>query len=131
MLFRSQVPLCQTALDLLEMSRFLDPDSQYLFSKNGKHLSNMAMLLCAKRIDPSITVHGFRSTLRDWVSEESDHNPEVVEMALSHTIRNKVEAAYRRGKLLERRRLLMRDWESYCLTGQWRNEIELEEKTIA
>ena len=120
-----QVPLCQTALDLLEVARSLDPDSQYLFSKNRKHLSNMAMLMCAKRIDHSITVHGFRSTLRDWVSEESDHNPEVVEMALSHTIRNKVEAAYRRGKLLERRRLLMKDWESYCLTGHWSNAMPM------
>ena len=125
-----QVPLCQTALDLLTIAQSQDPDSDYLFSRNGKHLSNMAMLMCVKRIDPTITVHGFRSTMRDWVAEESDHSPEVAEMALAHTIQNKVEAAYRRGKLLERRRLLMKDWESYCLTGHWGNVIALPERKI-
>jgi hypothetical protein len=51
------------------------------------------------------------------VSEETDHSPEVAEMALAHTIGNKVEKAYRRGNLLERRRRLMQDWESYCTAG--------------
>ena len=59
-------------------------------------------------------MHGFRSAFRDWVSEETDHSGEVAEMALAHAIKNKVEAAYRRGKLLERRRTLMQDWENYC-----------------
>jgi integrase len=68
------------------------------------------------RINPRLTVHGFRSSFRDWVSEETDHSPEVAEMALAHTIGNKVEAAYRRGKLLERRRHLMCDWKDFCLS---------------
>ena len=109
-----QVPLCKRSLELLELAQYLDPNSEYLFSNNGKHLSNMAMLMAVRRLKPGLTVHGFRSTFRDWVSEETEHSPEVAEMALAHTIGNKVEAAYRRGKLLERRRRLMQDWEWYC-----------------
>jgi len=85
----------------------------------------MAMLMMARRIKTGLTVHGFRSTFRDWVSEETEHSPEVAEMALAHTISNKVEAAYRRGKLLDRRRVLMKDWETYCLTGTWGNVVKL------
>ena len=72
----------------------------------------MTMLL--RKMRPNITVHGFRSAFRDWVSEETNHSPEVAEKALAHTIRNQVEAAYRRGDLLERRRILMQDWQNYC-----------------
>jgi len=112
-----QVPLCQRSLDLLLVAQSQDPDSKYLFSRNGKPLSNMAMLMMVRRMQAGLTVHGFRSTFRDWVSEETDHSPEVAEMALAHTIGNKVEKAYRRGNLLERRRRLMQDWESYCMVG--------------
>ena len=112
-----QVPLCQRSLDLLLVAQSQDPDSKYLFSRNGKPLSNMAMLMMVRRMQAGLTVHGFRSTFRDWVSEETDHSPEVAEMALAHTIGNKVEKAYRRGNLLERRRLLMQDWEYYCLSA--------------
>ena len=75
------------------------------------------MLMKVRRLKKGLTVHGFRSTFRDWVSEETEHSPEVAEMALAHTIANKVEAAYRRGKLLERRRFLLADWETYCLSA--------------
>lgn len=121
-----QVPLCQRSLDLLEISQDLDPGSEFLFSRNGRHLSNMAMLSLMKRLNPGLTVHGFRSTFRDWVSEETDHSPEVAEMALAHTIGNKVEAAYRRGNLLERRRRLMQDWEDFC-----QSRLESQKKLIA
>jgi len=84
------------------------------------------MLMMVRRMKNGLTVHGFRSTFRDWVSEETEHSPEVAEMALAHAIGNKVEAAYRRGKLLERRRRLMTDWESYCLTGVCGNVIHLK-----
>jgi integrase len=120
-----QVPLTQRALDILTIAKSMDPESEYCFSRNKKPLSNMAMLMKVRRMNPEITVHGFRSTFRDWVAEETDHSPEVAEMALAHTIGNKVEAAYRRGKLLERRRRLMRDWESFCLTGKWGNILQL------
>ena len=110
-----QVPLCKRSIEILETAKSLDHDSVYLFSKNGKNLSNMAMLMMLRRIRTGLTVHGFRSSFRDWVSEETEHSPEVAEMALAHSIGNKVEKAYRRGKLLERRRSLMQDWESFCL----------------
>jgi hypothetical protein len=110
-----QVPLCQRSLDLVLIAEVMDSGSKYLFSRNGKPLSNMAMLMMVRRIQAGLTVHGFRSTFRDWVSEETDHSSEVAEMALAHTIGNKVEKAYRRGNLLERRRRLMQDWEDFCL----------------
>lgn len=109
-----QVPLCQRSLDLMLIAQSLDPDSQYLFSRGSKPLSSMAMLMMVRRMQAGLTVHGFRSSFRDWVSEETDHSPEVAEMALAHTIGNKVEQAYRRGNLLERRRRLMQDWAGYC-----------------
>ena len=113
-----RVPLGQRSLELLEIAKSLDPDSDYLFSRKGKPLSNMAMSMLLRRLGYSVTVHGFRSTFRDWVAEETTHSPEVAEKALAHTIASKVESAYRRGELLEPRRRLMADWECYCLTGQ-------------
>ena len=61
-----------------------------------------------------MTVHGFRSSFRDWVSEETNYSSEVAEMALAHKIVSKVEAAYRRGKLLERRKQLLIEWANFC-----------------
>lgn len=109
-----RVPLCQRSRDILQIAKTMDPESKFLFSKNGKKLSNMAMTMLLRKMRPNITVHGFRSAFRDWVSEETNHSPEVAEKALAHTIRNQVEAAYRRGDLLERRRILMQDWQNYC-----------------
>jgi hypothetical protein len=62
-----------------------------------------------------ITTHGFRSTFRDWTAETTNATREVAEMALAHVIPSKVEAAYRRGDLLEKRRALMDDWGAYCI----------------
>jgi integrase len=95
----------------------MDPSSEFLFSKNGKPLYALKVLLKAKSLMSNITVHGFRSAFRDWVAEETTHSPEVAEMSLAHKILNKVEAAYRRGKLLERRRQLLTDWEEFCLSA--------------
>ena len=108
-----RVPLCHRSLELLAIAKAMDPDSIYLFSRNGKRLSNMAMPMMLRRLRIDATVHGFRSSFRDWVSEETNHPSEVAEMALAHAISNKVEAAYRRKDLLERRRLLLNDWENY------------------
>jgi integrase len=109
-----RVPLCKRSLEILEIARVMDPNSKYLFSKNGKRLSNMAMPMMIRRAKVDATVHGFRSTFRDWVSEETTHSSEVAEMALAHTITNTVERSYRRKDLLEKRRLLLNDWEDYC-----------------
>jgi integrase len=111
------VPLCAKSLAIIEMAQKFDEDGESIFSKNGKGISNMTMLKLIKSHQSHLTVHGFRSTFRDWVSEETTHSPEVAEMALAHSIQNKVEAAYRRGNLLQRRRQLLMDWETYCLSG--------------
>lgn len=116
-----QVPLCKRSLELLEISAHLDPQSEYFFSNKGKPLSNMAMLMMVRRLNIGITVHGFRSTFRDWVSEETEYSPELAEMALAHTIENKTEAAYRRGNLIERRKVLMKNWEAFCQDDNFQN----------
>lgn len=85
--------------------------------KQGTSLSNMAMLACLKRMNRNdLTVHGFRSSFRDWAAERTNVTREVAEQALAHTISDQVEAAYRRGDLFEKRRRLMGTWGSYCST---------------
>lgn len=84
----------------------------------GKSLSNMALLAVLRRMGrDDLTSHGFRSSFRDWAAEETQFAGEVVEMALAHTIANRVEAAYRRGDLLEKRRTLMNEWAAACAAG--------------
>lgn len=85
-------------------------------------LSENAMLFLIQRQPPKgmglpYTTHGFRSAFRDWCSEATDHPSEVAEMSLAHAIRDKTEAAYRRGALLEKRRRLMQDWADFCTSG--------------
>ena len=120
-----RVPLTGRSLEILAIARGMDGNSPYLFSRNGKPLSNMAMPMLLRRLNSNVTVHGFRSTFRDWVSEETSHSPEVAEMALAHTIKNKVEAAYRRKDLLERRRILMKDWLDFCNSERFNNVATL------
>jgi integrase len=113
-----RVPLCPRSLEILQIASAMDPDSKYLFSRKGKPLSGMAMTMIMRRLKLDATVHGFRSAFRDWASEETNHPSEVIEMALAHAIRNKVEAAYRRKDLLEKRRALLVDWEKHCTSTQ-------------
>jgi len=121
-----RVPLCQRSLDILAIAKAMDGESKYLFSVKGKKLTNMAMPMMLRRAKLDATVHGFRSSFRDWVSEETNHPSEVAEMALAHTITNTVERAYRRKDLLEKRRLLLSDWDSYCSCPISSNLIELK-----
>jgi integrase len=112
-----QVPLSIRCLEILRKAKQLAPHSPYIFSRGKNSLSNMAMLGLLKRMSRSdITVHGFRSSFRDWVAEETNHPSDVAEMALAHTVENKVIGAYKRGNLLDKRRRLMTDWENYCAT---------------
>jgi integrase len=81
----------------------------------GKPLSNMAFLMQLLRMwRRDITAHGFRSTFRDWCAEATNYPHELAEMALAHMASDKVEAAYRRGDMLEKRRQLMADWAAHC-----------------
>jgi integrase len=91
--------------------------SDFVFpgGKQERPLSPMAFLMLLRRLDRSdVTAHGFRSTFRDWAAERTDFPNEVVEMALAHTIGNKVEAAYRRGDLFDKRRQLAESWAAFC-----------------
>ena len=82
----------------------------------AKPLSNMAMTALLKRMERGdLTVHGFRSTFRDWAAEETSYPREVAEMALAHTLKDKTEAAYRRGDLFAKRAALMAGWAAFCL----------------
>jgi integrase len=88
----------------------------------------MAMGQLLKRMKRTdITVHGFRSTFRDWAAETTNYPNDVVEMSLAHVIKNKVEAAYRRGDLLEKRARLMAEWARYCASAapQVANEVAM------
>ena len=120
-----RVPLCGRSLEILKVAKSMDPGSIYLFSRNGKALSSMTMLMILRRMKLEVTTHGFRSAFRDWASEETNHPSEVIEMALAHAIRNKVEAAYRRRDLLDKRRVVLLDWECYCLQVSPSNLINL------
>ncbi len=110
-----QVPLGSRCMEILHQAKHLAPNSPYIFSRGQNPLSNMAMLELLKRMGrDEITVHGFRSSFRDWVAEETIHASDVAEMALAHTVENKVIGAYKRGNLLDKRRRLADDWADYC-----------------
>jgi hypothetical protein len=111
-----RVPLAPAAIAILKRARELDPNAAYIFGgrASDKPLSNMSLLMALRRMKLDITAHGFRSTFRDWASERTNFPNEVCELALAHTIKSKVEAAYRRGDLLEKRRELMATWASFA-----------------
>jgi len=124
-----RVPLSQEALGVLALVK--DQKQRYIFPgpKNGSYMSNNSMLALLKRMKRTdITVHGFRSTFRDWAAETTHHPSDVAEMALAHTLRDKTEAAYRRGDLFEKRKLLMNDWGSYCIPPSQANVISLPKR---
>jgi integrase len=111
-----RVPLGLGALSILQRMHALR-QNEFVFpgDRPGKPISNMAMLQLLERMGRGdITVHGFRSTFRDWAAERTSFPREVVEAALAHAVGDKVEAAYRRGDLFEKRRKLMSAWEVAC-----------------
>jgi len=111
-----RVPLSERAIALLRALP-TEKGNEHLFigSQAGSGLSNMSMTAVLRRMNRGdITVHGFRSTFRDWASETTNFPNHVVEMALAHVIENKAEAAYRRGDLLAKRRQLAEAWSKYC-----------------
>jgi integrase len=115
-----RIPLSESASAIVQhLSPFADPrmPSGFLFPgiNAGKPLSANAMRMVLVRMGRGdITVHGFRSTFRDWCAEQTSYPREVAEMALAHAVESKVEGAYRRGDLLEKRRRLMDDWARFC-----------------
>jgi integrase len=111
-----RVPLSRAAVSVLREMQARHQD-HFVFPGDcrGKPLSNMAMLMVLRRMGrDDLTAHGFRSTFRDWAAECTNFPREVAEAALAHVIGDKVEAAYRRGDLFEKRRRLMESWAAYC-----------------
>ncbi len=108
-----RVPLSTAAMALLGDGR--DPEAFIFGGAKGQGLSNMALLALLRRMGrDDLTAHGFRSTFRDWAAEQTNYPREAAEMALAHAVGDKVEAAYRRGDLFEKRRRLMDEWARYC-----------------
>ena len=110
------VPLTDRTLEILKKIQPISGKGELVFpsSQNWKKMMSDATLSAAvKRMGYKVTVHGFRSTFRDWASETRTYPNDVVEMALAHSNPNKTEAAYKRGKLLLKRKALMEDWDNY------------------
>ena len=110
-----RVPLAPRAVEIIRALHRSQSDYAFPGQREGTALSNMAMLQLLKRMGRvTLTVHGFRSTFRDWTAERTNFPREVCEMALAHTVSDQVEAAYRRGDLFEKRRRLMLEWSQHC-----------------
>ena len=109
-----RVPLCGRAVEILEAARELAGDSPLVFPmRSGRPIAASTLPKMLKYLGISAVPHGFRSSFRDWAAEKTDYPREVIEAALAHVVPNKVEAAYARSDLFERRRLLMDDWARY------------------
>jgi len=120
-----RVPLSKPALAILKrLYKHRAGEFVFMGAKPGRPLSNMALLMLLERLGRSdLTVHGFRSTFRDWCAESTNFPREVAEHALAHSLPDKVEAAYRRGDLFEKRRHLMAAWARYCGTTEPRGKV--------
>ncbi|MBU6444860.1 MAG: tyrosine-type recombinase/integrase [Alphaproteobacteria bacterium] len=137
-----RVPLSERAVEILEaqhkeaLERAGErekPLECFVFPgpKPNAPLSTMAMAMLLRRMRPGMTVHGFRSSFRDWASETTGFPHEVCEMALAHVIANKAEAAYRRGDLFEKRRKLMEAWARYCTIPKAEKVVPLRKQALA
>ena len=117
---RHRVPLCGRALEILEAAQALEEGAGPLVFTHGdgKPLHDSQLRRLLRELGIAAVPHGFRSTFRDWAGEETDHPREVIEAALAHVVRNRVEAAYTRSDLFERRQVLMDDWARYLAQGK-------------
>jgi integrase len=109
-----RVPLCDRAAEIIRSAKH---NHKFVFSgtKLDAQLSNMTMLaLLRGMVAKGFTVHGFRSAFMDWGHETTSCPKEMMDIALAHTVSDKVEAAYRRGDMFDKRRQLMADWQAYC-----------------
>ena len=109
------VPLTDAALAVLARVPAGAPADKIFPARNGQ-LSPNALLAALKRINPDVTVHGFRAAFKTWADEETDFPRDLVEVAMAHKVGNDVERSYQRGEKLEKRRKLMADWSAYCTT---------------
>ena len=109
-----RVPLCGRALEILDAARALGDGNPLVFPmRSGRPISASTLVKTLQNLRIAAVPHGFRSSFRDWAAEKTDHPREVIEAALAHVVQNKVEAAYARSDLFDRRRQLMDDWSAY------------------
>jgi integrase len=122
-----RVPLSDAAMAVLEgMEATREGDFVFPGGRAGRPLSNMAFLMLLRRIGRGdLTAHGFRSTFSDWCTECTNFPAEVREMALAHAVGDKVEAAYRRGDLFEKRRQVMDAWASFATAAPSGNVVAI------
>lgn len=109
-----RVPLPESALRILRAQPHLKDNELVFPSARGKQLSDMSMTAVMRRMEVDAVPHGFRSTFRDWARERTNYPRDLAEQALAHALDNKVEAAYRRGDALEKRRAMMQEWDDFC-----------------
>jgi integrase len=110
-----RVPLSDRATEILQS---LPRHSPFVFpSRSSAFAPNMMRRLLREKMGVEVTVHGFRSTFADWCAEQTDFSSEVREMALAHAVGDRVEAAYRRGDLFDKRRQLAEEWAGFCASG--------------
>lgn len=115
-----EVPLSDRAIEILNAQK-QRAMSNLVFEgeKGGKPISDTAMVKVFRAAGAGdATLHGLRSSFRDWAGDETDYPRDVAEAALAHVVRDKTEAAYRRGSALEKRRAMMQDWADYLATGK-------------
>ena len=114
-----RAPLTDRMLEILDLTadarEAMGTDLLFPGAKADRPMSGMSMTMLLRRLKVDVTVHGFRSSFRDWVGEETDFASEIAEAALAHVVGNATERAYRRGDALERRRRLMEAWAAYVL----------------
>jgi integrase len=112
-----RIPLPDRAMEIVAEAKKLADGADLLFQgrKRGRPLSQMALLMVMRRMKQEAVPHGFRSTFRDWAAEKTPFPREVVEAALAHVVKDKVERAYARTDHLEKRRELMKAWAAWCV----------------
>ena len=118
-----RVPLTDQMIEILTSLPKLDNEPNVFPAPRGGSLSDMAISSILRNMKVDAVPHGFRSTFRDWCAESTSYPTIVAEMALAHTIGNKVEAAYRRGDLMTKRRKLMESWSKYCNTKIIKSDV--------
>ncbi len=117
-------------LEILKKAQEIFGDSQYIFPGRSPNqpLSNMSFLMALRRMEKAdITAHGFRSSFRNWAEEKTNTQRSVVEAALAHQVENKVEAAYLRTTLFDKRRRLMDSWAAYATAKPSQKVVRIRE----
>lgn len=115
-----RAPLTDRMLEIIDLTtdarKAMGTDLLFPGARADRPMSGMAMTMLLRRLKVDVTVHGFRSSFRDWVGEETDFAGEIAEAALAHVVGDATERAYRRGDALERRRRLMEAWKTFVLS---------------